>query len=54
MTALPIPANTLPSFSPAALFARIAGVFSVFLDVYAEALQQASDAEKRYPFASSK
>ena len=44
MTTLPLRANTLPSFSPVALVGRVAAVFSMVIDVYAEALQQANDA----------
>ena len=54
MTTLPL-RNTspLPQFPLAAAFARIGAVFSAVIEIYAEALQQANDAQKRYPFASN-
>jgi hypothetical protein len=54
MTTLPLrDASSLPQFSPAAAFSRVVAVFSAVIEIYAEALQQANDAEKRYPFASN-
>lgn len=53
MTTLPIHAPALPKLwtLPTTAFRRAAHVLKVFAEVYAEAQQQAREAEKRYPFA---
>jgi hypothetical protein len=53
MTTLPIHAPALPKLwtLPTAAFRRAVHVLKVFAEVYAEAQQQAREAEKRYPFA---
>lgn len=51
MTTLPIRANALPQVALFPIFGRIAAAVSLFLDAYAEALQQTHEARKKYPFA---
>jgi hypothetical protein len=48
MTTLPIRAPIVPPLSG---FARVISYFSIAIEVFAEAQQQASAAHKRYPFA---
>ena len=48
MTTLPIRAPIVPSLAD---LARVLSYFSIAIDVFAEAQQQAADAHKRFPFA---
>ena len=48
MTTLPIRA---PIVSPLAGLARVISYFSIAIEVFAEAQQQAAQAHKRFPFA---
>lgn len=51
MSTLPIRATVLPQVWPLPIFARIGAAISLFLDAYAEALQQTREARRKYPFA---
>jgi len=48
MTTLPIRAPIVPSL---AVFARVISYFTLAIEVFAEAQQQAAEAHKRFPFA---
>jgi hypothetical protein len=50
MTALTLRASQALLTSPLAVFGRIASTFSAFIDVYAEAQKQATEAHRKFPF----
>jgi hypothetical protein len=51
MTTLPIRAPHLPQVWPLPSLARFVALVSLFIDAYAEALQQTHEARRKYPFA---
>jgi hypothetical protein len=53
MSTLAIKNPPLPKLrSPLDLFARAVGIVVAVIDAYAEALTQAHDAQRRYPFTT--
>jgi hypothetical protein len=50
MTALTLRASQALLTSPFVVFGRFASAFSAFIDVYAEAQKQATEAHRKFPF----
>ena len=51
MTALTLRASHSLLHSPAAVFGRFFSVIATFMDVYAEAQKQATEAHRKFPLA---
>jgi hypothetical protein len=50
MTALTLRASNALLHSPAAVFGRFFSAIATFIDVYAEAQKQATEAHRKFPF----
>jgi hypothetical protein len=50
MTALTLRASQALIASPAAVFGRLFSAIATFMDVYAEAQKQATEAHRKFPF----